>query len=232
MRTLLLILCFPLASAAAIPNSTTSSNQVLKALQAPHQYAVQEIYSLGPKGYKELYRISFSQNYSMPLRWKAFMVMTGIGRGKSLPEIKKVLKAKEWFMRSAGLLALEKVDQKQAVQWAKRMFRKDKAMMVRAKAIDVLRNNPSASVRKMLWKKLYSRENYHRQKSLWIRKQILSYLIDYADQKDLKKIKKTLYDRDPRLHKVAMSGLEKLTGKKPGEQLTEQAKLSFWKKNL
>ena len=166
------------------------------------------------------------------MRWKAFMVMVKIGKEKSLPEVKKALQSREWFMRSAGLLALESLDSKASVVWAKKLFLKDKAMMVRAQAIDILRNNPSKELRSLMWKKLYSKENYHRKKSLWIRKKILSFLADYGDTSELQRFKKTLYDRDPRLHSVAMNGLERITGKKAAPGLTAKAQLAFWKKQL
>jgi hypothetical protein len=220
------LLVFPTISFAAIPSKNNTSFQ--RALSAPHKIAVSEIYKMGPSAYKKLNNIAFDSSQPMNTRWKSFMVMTSIGQKKSLPEIDKALRDKIWYMRSAGLLAMQKVNRAKAVEWAKYLLKKDPALMVRIKAVDVLESDPKSVTKDLFWKKLYSKENFHRNESLWIREKMVSHLASFPRKKDMKRWKKALFDKDIKVQKHAVRAIEKLTGQsQPGDM---PSKVSLWKK--
>lgn len=222
MKHLLLIILFaPVVSFSAIPRKKSSSDFV-RALGAPHKIAVAEIYKMGPSAYRKLNDIAFDSSQPMNTRWKSFMVMTSIGNKKSLPEINKALRDKVWYMRSAGLLAMQKVDRKKSIEWAQFLLKKDPALLVRVKALDVLKDIPKDQNKDLFWNQLYSKENFHRDESLWIRGKLASHLADFPRKKDLKKWKKALFDKDVKVQNEAARAIEKITGKKAGSFSNKQ----------
>jgi len=225
------------SAVAAVPQRDTGakSSDFMKLLNAPLSEAARAIYGHGPEGYQALRRMSFEEAYPMATRWKAFMVMVRIGGKKSFPEIRQALLSRDWFMRSAGLQALANVDKKRAAKAARKLFRSDKAMMVRAKAVDVLRASPSRKVRKMLWSRLYAKENYYRNQGLWIRKHIVQYLVDHGKKSDLKGFLKIFNSKkleDSELKALAFPALERLMRKAPSASLSTPAKVAFWHSEL
>ena len=230
MKWILLSLLVTPMAFAAIPNPKKQVNQiVLQKLHGPHSIAKKEIFSLGPKGYIALHSITFDSHNSMKTRWKAFMIMTSIGGKKSLPEIKKALYSKEWFLRSAGLLAMEKVNQKIAVKWAAHFLKKDEALMVRAQAIDILRNDPSPQNIKLVWKKLYSKENFHRGHGLWIRKNMAHFLSDHAGKSFYKSWARALHDKDVGIQQIAANTMARISGVNKIKAMSNSKRLSYLK---
>lgn len=226
MKSLLIsILLVPSFAFSAIPSKKTNS-EFEKALSAPLKIAVSEIYKMGPTAYRELNNIAFDATQSMNVRWKSFMVMTTIGGDKSLPEIDKALRDSVWFMRSAGLLAMQKVDRDKAINWARHLFKNDPALLVRLKATDVLRTVPDDTTKDLFWEKLYSKDNFHRDESLWIRDKIAAHLADYPRKQDFTKWKKALFDGDLKVQNQAVRAIEKITGQaKEGDEVS---RVSFW----
>ncbi|MCB0377724.1 MAG: hypothetical protein KDD33_04465 [Bdellovibrionales bacterium] len=219
-----------LPTLSAIPNRKQSIDPLLKKLSAPHKIAVSEIYKMGPTAYKKLYKMSFDDSQPMKMRWKAFMVMTSIGGKKSLPEIDRALENKAWFMRSAGLLALENVDQGQARKRARQVLQQDPAMLVRVNAVDILAKDPSKSSRSALWKGLDDELNFHRKRSLWIREHIAKSLAEDPTKRELLSWKRMLHSEDHQLQIHASKALSQLAGKKDIEDPKKQ--LAYWKKKF
>ncbi|MCJ8277756.1 MAG: HEAT repeat domain-containing protein [Bdellovibrionales bacterium] len=229
-QLLVVLLLWPVMSWSAIPPQKQSQSTFERALQAPLKIAVAEIYKMGPKAYRKLNNMAFDSANNMNTRWKSFMVMTSIGKKKSLPEIDKALRDDQWYMRSAGLIAMSKVYRKKSLEWAQFLLKKDPALLVRLKAVEVLSAVPGNKYKKLFWSKLYSKENFHRKQSLWIREKLVSHLADYPQKSDLKLWKKALSDTDEKIQAQAVRALEKLSGKVSSED--PETRISLWQEKL
>ena len=223
------------AFGAVRQSSLSSSEKIIGLLEGPFQVAIDRLYKTGPTAYKDLRKISFSDQYSVKLRWKAFMALTRIGGRDSLPEIEQALKSNDWFMRNAGLLALEQVHFMKAARRAKKIFVQDKALLVRSKAIEVLRNSPTRKTRQLMWRELYADKNYYRGKSLWIRNHIARFLADYGKKSDLKSFLELLQsddleDRD--LKPLVLPAVERLLGIREKKNMGREARVAFWTQRL
>ena len=232
----LTLLLFSLPSFSAVrKNQFSSSDSIVALLKGPMQEVLKNIYKKGPEAYKKLRNISFSDQYPVGTRWKAFMALSQVGGKGSLPEIDQALTSKDWFMRNAGLLALEKIHFLKAVGRAKDMFVNDKALLVRAKALEVLQSTPNKKVRKLLWKELYSDKNYYRGKGLWIRKRIAQFLADYGEKSDLKPFLELVESEDMEdreIKPLIFPAIERLLGQASKKNLSAEGKVAYWTQRL
>jgi HEAT repeat protein len=210
----LLVLASSLAS-ASIPKNDTSLEKILS---QKNEKKYSDIKKLGPQGYKDLKKIAFNEDRTLGMRWKAFMAMVRIGKKDSLPEVDQALRSSDWFMREAALHVLPVLDQEKAFQAAMRGL-DDQALVVRSTAVKTLRVLKRPESAEKLWGELYSKENYMRKKSLWIRKYIVEALADIAPANTEDKFVKILDDNDSLLFEPAIRGLERITGKKLGDAL-------------
>ena len=218
----LILLCFPtLLTALPQTNSTAS---VIETLRSPRTVAAQNLKN-NPQSVNELKQISFNKQWPMNNRWKAFMVYVEIKEKKAFPEIKQALLSPTWFMRSAGLTAAQKVDPSAAQKWAFKLFATDKALLVRMKALEILKQSSSPKVKAMFWKKLFSQDNRKGNKSLWIRADIARILLEKSNKKDLKNWIQLLHESDKELQALATQGLKKVHQ----ENDFEADQVSFWK---
>src|SRR4051812_22149283 len=90
--------------------------------------------------YGDLVRTAFSRDKDMPSRWKALMSAAQLGREKATPDLLKASRHQDWFMRSASMIALADYNPAEGVRVAKRLI-KDKALVVRSSAVDLLAKN-------------------------------------------------------------------------------------------
>ncbi len=84
-------------------------------------------------------------------------------------------KDKDCFVRNAGLIALKARNPNKALKAAEILL-KDKALVVRSAALDIIKTYPQKINRNLLWKELSQSYNFRSGKSLWIRKDILNTL--------------------------------------------------------
>lgn len=155
-------------------------------------------------------KVAFDSKNSMQLRWR-----TVTAYGKNYPSeaksfLEKALKSPEWFMRNAAVLVLPYADRSWAISWLEKMM-SDPALVVRTAAVQATEQMGGIELQSLLWTKLYSRENYHRSSSLWIRKHILETLAAFATTNDVDKFIQVLKDDDQNLHSVSIATLKKLT---------------------
>ena len=198
------------------------------ALRQPHPIALQQIEQLGKASHSVLEKLAFTEKYPMKTRWKAFMLLSISMGEQSIPMVKKALQSKTWFMRSAGLVALQSLDPQGAKKWAYRILNNDPALMVRMKAVEVLQQNPSEEVTELFWKKVYSADSLHRDKSLWIRSDLAQVLVKDPRKKDLQRWVRLLHDEDKKLQVIASLALEKLHNNGPDSAHP----VSFWQERF
>jgi len=228
MKKILLTATFTLISAlsvqAAIPSKTNLRPRVMELLNLPAENRSQALLSTTEDMYKEFIAVAFAENQSMRLRWRALMMAAEGRREKSTPDLLKASVHKQWFMRNAALVALAEVNEPEAQKLAKKLL-KDKALVVRSAAVDVLQTSPRPEVRDLLWEEMNQKYNFRNQESLWIRSQIVEAMAMKPVDHELKLFSKFLNDKDMRVQSAAVGGMEKLTGVKLGDAKASREKL-------
>lgn len=227
MKTFLIVFLFGSPLFAAIPNSSVDE-QIIYSLRNPHAIALQDLKTLGVKAQERLKEMAFNEKWPLKTRWKAFMVFTHVKGKKSFPFIKKAMVNSTWFMRSAGLTALQSIDPLASKKWAYKLLRDDKALMVRMKALEILKNERSEKITELFWSKIYSKDSVHRNQSLWIRGDIARILVKQPRKKDLKRWVKLLHEKDGDLSQVATVALSKIHD----NQNQEAGNVAFWQKRF
>lgn len=206
--------------AAVGPQSTIKSD-----LNQPYHRALSKLRAQNVEGaYKELREIAFSKNEQMPIRWKALMLLSEVGGDKANFEIKKALVRPEWFMRSAGLTAMSQLDANGAKKWAYKLLSSDPALMVRMKAFEILKDKDDLQVRKLFWKKLFAKDSFHNQRSLWIRNDLALHLSKKPKQSDLAQWVKLLHEKEDQFAIIASQALAEINKDK-----VRVKNISYWK---
>lgn len=177
--------------------------------------AIAALLSLGlcahAETYKELRTKAFSENQDMSVRWNSLMKMTKMKKNESIMDLKKALNSNTWYMRNAGLVALESINPELAYEVAKKQLN-DPALVVRSAAVDVLTKNKKkvAEVRELLWKEIHSKKNKIKSKSLWIRPQIGQFLAQDPLPSEREKFLSLADERDEEVRFIAEKALQKL----------------------
>ena len=161
--------------------------------------------------YKELRVKAFSETQEMSVRWNSLMQMTKMKKNESVIDLKKALNSNTWYMRNAGLIALDSINPDLAFDVAKKQL-EDPALVVRSAAVDVLAKNKkkTAEVRELLWKEIYSKKNKIKSKSLWIRPQISQYLAIDPQPQEREKFLALMEEKDEEIRIIAEKALQKL----------------------
>lgn len=213
---------------AAIPAKNNLRPRVMEILNLPPENRTQALLSTTEDMYKEFISVAFAEDQSMRLRWRALMMAAEGRREKSTPDLLKASIHKQWFMRNAALVALAEVNEPEAQKLAKKLL-KDKALVVRSAAVDVLQKSPRPEVRDLLWEEMNQKYNFRNQESLWIRSQIVEALATKPADHELKLFTKFLNDKDMRVQSAAVGGMEKLTGVKLGDaKATREKMVQLW----
>lgn len=164
--------------------------------------------SLENASFDELKKDLKKFSHQMERSWYTILRM-----GKSHPKssksyLKSLLKDRRWYIRSAALKALSKHHRKETLLAAK-VLMDDPALIVRAGAVEVVKELGGKELSSYLWKKLYSSENFRKGKSLWIRKKIVEALASFSQEKDIENFVRVLTDKDQRLYPSAISAIQK-----------------------
>lgn len=224
-----LALLAPLFCAVAA-SAAISKNVTQEALSKPFAGRLETLENQGPQGYRNLMTIMFDEKMPMATRWRAVTAAGRIGGKESVPELERALKAPDWFMRNAGLVALAKIDRKAAIGWARKLVN-DRALVVRAAAVETLADLRDTDSAGLLWEKLYAKENFRHEQSLFIRRRIVEALAVFKPVGSEGKFVKILADRDENLHPLAILALEKLTNNSLGSEKDPVAfKRERWQK--
>ncbi len=172
-----------------------------------------------------LKQLAFDKKASMDVRWKSFMVYVEVEKEQSLPMITKALNDSTWFMRSAGLTALNSINKRLAQRWAYKIMQKDSALLVRMKAFEVLKDSKDSQVSHLFWKKLFSEDSQYKNQSLWIRGDIARTLLKDPKKEDHSKWVQLLHDKDKEMQMIATQALQELSS----EEFKDVNEVSFWK---
>lgn len=224
LLTATLALVPALSVQAAIPVKTNLRPKVMEILNLPPENRSQALLATTEDMYKEFVAVAFAENQSMRLRWRALMMAAENRREKATPDLLKASTHKQWFMRNAALVALAEVNESEAQKLAKKLL-KDKALVVRSAAVDVLQKSPRPEVRDLLWEEMSQKYNFRNQESLWIRSQIVEALAQKPADHEAKLFTKFLNDKDARVQSASVGGMEKLTGMKLGDAKASREKL-------
>jgi HEAT repeat protein len=214
---------------AAVPAKSPALNpKVLEILNLPSENRSQ-VASRGDDYYQDYLNVAFSETQAMRLRWRALMMAAEAKREKATPDLLKASTNKQWFMRNASLVALAEYNDGEAQKLATKLL-KDKALVVRSAAVEVLQRSPRPEVRDLLWEELAQNYNYRNKESLWIRAQIVEGLSNKPANHELKMFTKLIDDKDGRVQSAAVAGMERLTGVKLGEaKMPREKVVGLWK---
>lgn len=183
----------------------------------------------------EYIKIVKNEKLNMNVRWRALMKSTDLAQGNDVDEIRSFVESKEWYLRNAALIALNKVDPLRAEIEATKLLT-DKALVVRSAAVEIIGRNMSETNKKALIEEVDKGYNFNKTSSLWIRKQILEKIAGVATDKDQVIFVKNLFDKDKKISELCANTLERLTGKKMArkkfvENWREYAKQENWYTN-
>lgn len=172
--------------------------------------------------YPSLIELSKLPDQAMETRWKALTLAAYLGKDRALSVLEANLKSSEWFMRNAALVGL-RIHHPVKAQNAAKALLKDKALVVRSAAVEVMGSNLDSKTRDLLWEEMEASYNFRKSQSLWIRGQILSQLAQFPQEREMGLFVKALKDKDSSMHAGAIGALEKITQKNLG---TAQQKMS------
>ena len=157
-------------------------------------------------------QIARAKNQALPMaqRWDALIKSAEAADGKQIKQVLAFAKSKDWYMRNALLVALDKMGTDLAYDNAKALV-SDKALVVRSAAVDILTRLESQEVRDLLARELNRKYNFVGKKSLWIRAQIMKNLVKKPYQSEREYFSKLLFDNDPEISLMSMQALEKIS---------------------
>jgi HEAT repeat protein len=182
-------------------------------LEAPMEKRVKEYKNMGDKAHKFLAKTAFDRTEPLQTRWRAVTTMGKWDAMAFRPELDRALASSEWFMRNSALIALLNDERTRAVSWSVKML-EDRSLVVRTQAVRNLIGLGAIDAVPRLWSEVSARRNFRGEESLWIRAHIAEALARLAlpEPQQSKNFQRLLMDRDERLHKWAIMGLEKTTG--------------------
>ncbi|MCM2280270.1 MAG: hypothetical protein NDI61_00330 [Bdellovibrionaceae bacterium] len=212
-----------------------SMRKTQEALNLPMVERISRLRSQGPAGYRNLVEIMFDEQAKMDERWKAVTAAGRIGGKDARPEIDRALKHEVWFMRNAGLIAARAIDREAALKAARQLIT-DKALVVRASAVDTISELSDPSATDLLWKQLHSSQNFKGGQSLYVRIKIAEALARLEKPGREDKFIALLAEKETEMHAPALFALERLTRKTIGPadgSVGERraAWLKWWKAN-
>ncbi|MCB0419516.1 MAG: HEAT repeat domain-containing protein [Bdellovibrionales bacterium] len=200
---------------------------VLMALRLPRINRINALRQLG-KGYAPiLAALAFEKSESLQVRWRAVTSLGEAFPGQAQKTLAKALSSNEWYLRNAGLIGMTHVSRSRSLSWAGKLL-DDPALVVRTAAVKTISSLNGQHLEGQLWRKLYSKENYNKGKSLWIRKHIAKTLSQFAKAGRESYFMRVLSDSDTSLHPYAINALETLHGKKAPENSTLEIQRVSW----
>ena len=147
-----------------------------------------------------------SKKYSDEVKWKALMAMVRLDSKRSKPYVKKALQHRSWYFKNAGLVAMEILDPHIAVIYARR-FLEHPSLILRTASVEVIRRQKAYQYKSVLKEKLYAKENYRNNVSLWIRPYIVQALVEFSNPEDQYFFTKLLKDSDSQIQSMAFKAL-------------------------
>ncbi len=174
-------------------------------------------------------QIAVAKNAALPMgaRWAALLKAGELASAEEVDQIRTFSTNKEWYMRNAAMVALSKLNTEYAVDEAKKLV-KDKALVVRSAAVDMLATKYTLENRNILADELSKKYNFKGKQSLWIRPQIMKHLATRASSDDRAFFARYLFDQDDSIGEMAAMTLEKITD----VRFTGKNQLAQWKSHV
>ena len=220
-----LVLCWLSIGQAALPPANA-----LEVLSLPEGSRLQVAKTQPQSFYNQLMQMAFSDEPSLQNRWKALNLAAAMEPTQATTELERALAQKEWFMRSAALVAYKNTQPEQVETVATRMIG-DKALVVRSTAVGILPDAPTPQMRDRLWAELQQDYNFHKGQSLWVRSEIVEKLALHPENHEKSRWIACLHDEDVKVQTAAIEGLERLTGQKRGSSKSSlEEKRQLWLK--
>lgn len=182
-----------------------NTERVLKLAQPEFEKAIGKLSSQEKLALK---KIAFNKEADLQIRWKALVLGARLLGKDMQSDIVQASNSNEWFMRSASMMAASELSPQDAAQMARKLI-KDKALVVRSAAVDVLGASSEASDRQLLWNVIRDPINMRKGQSLWVRSQALQFLAKKPHKKETARFIEMLKESDLELQAIAIQGLEK-----------------------
>ncbi len=192
MRNLFVILCFQGATLSVAHAAVATGN--------------------GPESTTFISEYKAAKNEALPMsrRWAALQKATALASGEEFLKIVAFSDSKDWFMRNASLVALEKSGSDMVYDQAKKLIT-DKALVVRSAAAQILIRLNNDAVKKIFSAELEKKYNFNGKNSLWIRKQMMSHLVKNPKVSERDFYVRYLDDQDIEIAALSTKALEKIT---------------------
>ncbi len=199
-------------SSAKKQNNLKISNKKYKMLQRalslpPHRRS--RFFQKKPHYFTDLEHIFQKQSSPPSMKWKALMSMSRLHPQKTKTHINQALNSSDWFLKNAGLIALEIVHPESAARKASE-FLDHPALMLRAASVELIHRRKAKQYKGLLWTQLTASQNFRKGKSLWIRYTIAQALSDFSSPSDQNLFFTLLGDKDPRIHSIAVRALQRI----------------------
>lgn len=217
-----------LISPSVVFAQATVQTTIEMGLNLPLKNRVEVIRKTGGIGFYALEKIIFDNKQSLQKRWRALTTISLTYGTKAEPIIKKASQSNLWYLRNAAVISAKYCDRFFAIQLAEKLLL-DKALVVRAAAVETLRVLGAKKSKKLLWRQLYSQKNFRKKQSLWVRHNIVKTLVEFSNVGDESVFLSLLDDTDIRVQKQAIKGLEKLVGVKISKRKPLKTKIIAWK---
>jgi len=176
-----------------------------------------QIYKSDPESYSRTLRfVAFDGKSTMQLRWRAVTTMGRVDHVRFRKDLERALASPEWFMRNSGLIAILGADRGLAQKWTLKLLQ-DKSLVVRTQAVRNVIALNLQEARAELWSQIWSKQNFIGRESLWVRAHMAEALARFAQPGQTGSFRRLLEDKDDRLHKWAIQGLEVSTGMRLGD---------------
>jgi HEAT repeat protein len=163
----------------------------------------------GRSSYAQLQELAFSKKKNYEDRWHAIMEI--VDKFPDGAETVLILASQEpeWFMKSAALVGLQKMNSPQRFKISKALLT-DKALVVRSQAVEILSQHRDPKTRQLLWAELDHPRNFRNKKSLWIRSQIAEYLATQPLKSERAQFVRLFEDSDKKVKAASRAGLSKI----------------------
>lgn len=156
------------------------------------------------------YNIAKNEALPMSQRWAALQKASLLAQGDEFAKVIAFGDSKDWFMRNASLVALDKSGSDVVYDQAKKLIT-DNALVVRSAAADILMRLNNDAVKKIFSAELEKKYNFNGKSSLWIRKQMMNHLVKNATASERDFYVRYLYDQDLEIAALSTQALESIT---------------------
>lgn len=181
------------------------------------------------QSFEAQYKLAKNTTLPMSARWKALLSAAEVADGKQIQQVLLFAKDKDWYMRNATLVALEKIGTDIVYDQAKVLI-SDKALVVRSAAAEILMRLNNRDVRKIFSEELSKKYNYNGKSSLWIRPQMMKYLVEKPTSEERSFFVKYLFENDTEIALLSTEALQKLSNIRFSGQNKKEV-IAQWRKH-